>query len=1427
MRSITLPVLGAALLAAGAGHAMPARQPSASLAANAVGAQADVPNVSAAPLPEAYGLVDVWPPEVSTGALLYHPTGIAVDAHGRVVVVEAGNGRVTRASTTGLGFVPNEPPVRFGRPGSAEGELAAPEDIAVTAEGDRIYVADTGNRRVQVFGPTGAVLAVWDDVGHPRGIALGPGPALEPGGSPVADGRVYVSDARHNVVRVLTAEGAQVAAWDAGGAAGLDTPLGLTVDPEGDLVLADHGHQRLVWLDADGSEGPAGAVVGILPLDNAAGPGGAPLDVGVDLGGDVYAAVDRAILRFRSGAAGEAGGTGRASDLAFGSAVPPVAEIIGPPCDPGACVPRNPVAFGCYRRVPEPGSHEGVQRIDLRPDVGLYATFAPETRAFDRVMVYPALRGGAPGGITRPDDQNVIVWPRLCRDVGGPSRRHTTDPERIEAAPDDYGARTLDTSAELHVWHADGSWFDAARGFPVTTGEDLAVSRALPAVTGIVTGNQIRLYTLRCNSGTGDDVCPPDHLDVLDARQLLRRDRTSACRRAQPIPWRPSDPGPCIPDERWWIVAASASGGTIVRTTRDGIDINAPHALTFAALDAGGQRSVLRTLWVEPNVGEQILLAGEVRLAATTAPFRAWSDLAYDAAGRLWALARSGSLRVIDDRGRSLGELVLDGLAPRTAESLGIDADGSLFVLTGDGWVMKFAPFVARVPTPTPSATPTTDPTRRPPPRITPRRTATPTPTLPTRAVLRAAWKVADLAGPGRYRDLAVDADGRVLVPDADGDRVLVFGPSASTPQPPPPASNGGCHLVPDKVAAPSRLTLGETTDVTLRLEGGCDRAPRDIVVVLDASCQLGGERLRHAREALAALARALVEPGDRVGVVTFNADLGDARLALPLTEDRAAVERYAAAFRTDCRMDQACVLARQQVLHVGTFLWPYGCTTEGRIADGLRAGRDALVGPAGRPEAPKALVLVSSSQLDAQRTLAILAQNPDTFDPPFSPDEQATWEAERAAVYPIPAQGDRELALHEGWRLRDAGVEVWAVGIGVDAFGFGHPPDDALLAALASPADRYAPAQAPADLTAVLTRIGGSLSERVAMASVVVTDRIPANMALVQGSVRPPATVMPDGELRWSLPGGSAFPDLVFTLRPLASGRWPTNVEAAAAFTDTLGRAARVVFPVPEVEVLAPSSATPSATPSASPTPVATVAPTDEPTPSPDPPPTPTDAVPTPTGAPPPPTARPTPAALRDIYLPFAQRTGCRRVPRPVDVVLLVDTSSSMAGAKLAAAKLAAETFLGQLDLRPGGDRAALIGFDATADVAQPLTGDRAALTAAVGGLATAVGTRLDLGLVEAAAELTGPRARGGADRAIVLLTDGRPQGGTEAAVLSAAATARATGGGVWAVGLGGDVLVDVLEQITADRSRVHLAPGSGELAAIYRAIASGIVCR
>ena len=249
----------------------------------------------------------------------------------------------------------------------------------------------------------------------------------------------------------------------------------------------------------------------------------------------------------------------------------------------------------------------------------------------------------------------------------------------------------------------------------------------------------------------------------------------------------------------------------------------------------------------------------------------------------------------------------------------------------------------------------------------------------------------------------------------------------------------------------------------------------------------------------------------------------------------------------------------------------------------------------------------------------------------------------------------------------------------------------------------------------------------------------------------------------------------------------------------------------------------TPTSTPSPSATPTGTASP---------PPPATATALPsaTPTSAPTA-TASPTSPPL-PVYLPLALSERCVPERRRVDAVLVLDASTSMleltaAGhhTKLDAAREAASAFLDQL--RPeAGDLAAIVAFNAAATLLQPLTARRADLDAALGRLAAAEQTRLDLGVAAAHAELTSPRRRSGNVAVMVVLTDGRANPvGPEAAV-GAARRAKDDRVVVFTVGLGEDLDLAALEAMASERAYFHRAPDADDLAAIYAAIAVTIPC-
>jgi len=83
------------------------------------------------------------------------PNGIAADDMGHVYVAETGNSRIQKFDSHGRLLA-----VLGGTPGAGDGQFNGPYGVAVDGFGD-VYVADTRNNRIQKLSPSGRFLAKW------------------------------------------------------------------------------------------------------------------------------------------------------------------------------------------------------------------------------------------------------------------------------------------------------------------------------------------------------------------------------------------------------------------------------------------------------------------------------------------------------------------------------------------------------------------------------------------------------------------------------------------------------------------------------------------------------------------------------------------------------------------------------------------------------------------------------------------------------------------------------------------------------------------------------------------------------------------------------------------------------------------------------------------------------------------------------------------------------------------------------------------------------------------------------------------------------------------------------------------------------------------------------------------------------------------
>jgi VWFA-related protein len=166
--------------------------------------------------------------------------------------------------------------------------------------------------------------------------------------------------------------------------------------------------------------------------------------------------------------------------------------------------------------------------------------------------------------------------------------------------------------------------------------------------------------------------------------------------------------------------------------------------------------------------------------------------------------------------------------------------------------------------------------------------------------------------------------------------------------------------------------------------------------------------------------------------------------------------------------------------------------------------------------------------------------------------------------------------------------------------------------------------------------------------------------------------------------------------------------------------------------------------------------------------------------------------------------------------VVMVMDTSGSMAGDPLATTQEAAVAFVDSL---LPNDKAAVIAFADSVGPPSDLTGDKQALASVLRGLRANGDTALYDAVVAAVrAADAAPLPR----KVVVLLTDGQDYGGLSSATDEGSlAEAEAAGVPIFTVGVGENVNVPYLQQVAQRSGGQYIAaPGPADIPAVYDGI-------
>lgn len=238
-----------------------------------------------------------------SAARLSYPYGLAVGPDGTIYVADEGNHRIRKITPEGVvSTFAGSGSQAFANGTGTAAAFSNPSGVAVASDGT-VYVSDAYNHRIRKITPD-AIVSTFAGSGNAT-FANGTGAAASfwnPGAIALdGSGNVYVADTSNHrirkitpggVVTTLAGSGSAGSADGVGTAASFNRPIGLAVNGEGVVYVADTSSQRIRKIAPDGSVTTvAGSGLGGFSDGNGSSATfSAPSGIAIDTTGTLYVA---------------------------------------------------------------------------------------------------------------------------------------------------------------------------------------------------------------------------------------------------------------------------------------------------------------------------------------------------------------------------------------------------------------------------------------------------------------------------------------------------------------------------------------------------------------------------------------------------------------------------------------------------------------------------------------------------------------------------------------------------------------------------------------------------------------------------------------------------------------------------------------------------------------------------------------------------------------------------------------------------------------------------------------------------------------------------------------------------------------------------------------------------------------------------------